>query len=165
MADREMNVYLNDHLAGATLGTDLAKQIRQRHESTPLAELMDRIAPQIEEDRQTLVQLMERMDVTRNPLKQAAGWVAEKASQVKFSGVGSAAPDQGAFMAIESLALGVEGKKKLWTALKSVQDQYPPLATTDLDELIRRAETQHDALEHERLAAAVKALGAGATAS
>jgi hypothetical protein len=165
MADRAMDVYLNDHLAGATLGADLAKQVRQRHEDDPLGELMGPIAAQIEEDRQTLVDLMERMDASRNPLKQAAGWVAEKASQVKFSGAGSGSPDQGAFMAIESLALGVLGKRKLWTALTAVQDQYPALAATDLDELIRRADTQHDALDGQRLAAAVLALGNGATPS
>jgi hypothetical protein len=38
---------------------------------------MKSIAAQIEEDRETLVELMERMDVSKNPLKQAAGWVAE----------------------------------------------------------------------------------------
>jgi hypothetical protein len=159
MADREMDVYLNDHLAGATLGTDLAKQIQQRHEDSPLGELMGRIATEIEEDRRTLVDLMERMDSSRNPLKQAAGWVAEKASQVKFSGAGSGAPDQGAFMALESLTLGVLGKRKLWAALKEVRDQYPALAATDLDDLIGRADAQHDALDRERMAAAVLALG------
>ena len=86
MADRAMDVYLNDHLAGAILGSDLAEQIRKRHEGSPLGELMGSLAPQIEEDRQTLVDLMERMDVSKNPLKQASGWVAEKASRVKFSG-------------------------------------------------------------------------------
>jgi hypothetical protein len=28
MADKAMNVYLNDHLAGATLGSNLAEQIQ-----------------------------------------------------------------------------------------------------------------------------------------
>jgi hypothetical protein len=159
MADRAIDVYLNDHLAGATLGTDVAEQIRQRHEGTPLGELMGSIAPQIEEDRQTLVDLMERMNTSKNPIKQAAGWVAEKASRVKFSGAGSGEPDHGAFMALETLALGVEGKASMWKALKAVQSQYPPLASTNLDELIERADTQHGALERERLAAGAVALG------
>jgi hypothetical protein len=159
MADRAIDVYLNDHLAGAMLGTDLAEQIRQRHEDTPLGELMRSIAPQIEEDRQILVDLMERMNTSKNPLKQAAGWVAEKASRVKFSGAGSGEPDHGAFMALEALTLGVQGKACMWKALKEVQSQYPPLASTNLDELIERAHTQHGALERERLAAGALALG------
>ena len=36
MADKAMDVYLNDHLAGAMLGSALAKQLREEHEGTPL---------------------------------------------------------------------------------------------------------------------------------
>jgi hypothetical protein len=129
MADKAMDVYLNDHLAGATLGSDLAEQIRNRHEGTPLGEVMRSIAPQVEEDRQTLLDLMERMGTSKNPVKQASGWLAEKASRVKFSGAVSGEPDHGAFMALESLTLGVEGKMSLWKALKEVANQYPPLAS------------------------------------
>ena len=80
------------------LGSDLAEQIRQRHEGSPLGELMSSIAAVIEEDRQQLVDLMKRMDISQNPIKQATGWLAEKASHVKFSGVGSGEPHQNAFM-------------------------------------------------------------------
>src|SRR6478609_6898773 len=127
MADRAMDVYLNDHLAGATLGSDLAEQIRDRHEGTPLGELMGSLAPEIDQDRDALLELMDRMDVSQNPLKQATGWVAEKASRVKFSGAGSGEPDQGAFMALETLTLGVEGKASMWKALKAVQSHYTAL--------------------------------------
>ena len=158
MADRAMGVYLNDHLAGAMLGSDLAEQIQQRHEGSRLGEVMSAIAPEIEEDRQQLVELMKRMDVSQNPIKQATGWLAEKASRVKFSGIGSGEPDQSAFMALETLRLGVEGKASMWRALREVQSQYPPLTATNLDELIARADNQIDALERERLAAGVLAL-------
>lgn len=120
---------------------------------------MGLIAVQIEEDRRTLVDLMERMGTSRNPVKQATGWVAEKASRVKFSGVLSGEPEHGAFMALESLTLGVEGKASLWKALKEVAGAYPPLASTNLNELINRAEAQHGTLERERLAAGRRALG------
>jgi hypothetical protein len=158
MADRAIDVYLNDHLAGAMLGSDLAEQIRQRHEGTPLGELMGSIAPEIEADRERLVDLMDRMDVSRNPIKQATGWLAEKASRLKFSGIASGEPDQSAFMALETLMLGVEGKASLWRALREIRSQYPALLSTDLEDLIARAERQRDALEHERLAAGARAL-------
>ncbi len=158
MADRAMDVYLNDHLAGATLGSNLAEQIRDRHEGTPLGDIMRTIAAQVEEDRQTLIELMERMDVSRNPVKQATGWVAEKASRVKFSGVVSGEPDHGAFMALEILTLGVVGKLSLWQALEQVKGDYPELVSADLDGLIARAEAQHGTLEQQRLAAGRHAL-------
>jgi hypothetical protein len=163
MADRALDVYLNDHLAGAVVGSNLAEQIRQRHEGSRLGEVMSSIAPEIEEDRQELVLLMERMNISRNPVKQATGWLAEKASRVKFSGLGSGEPDQSAFMALEALTLGVEGKVSLWTALKTVQSQYPSLASTNLDELLARATKQHSALERERLTAASAALANSGT--
>jgi hypothetical protein len=49
-----MDTYLNDHLAGSTLGIDLAKQIRDRAEGRMRA-LMETIAAEIEEDRETLI--------------------------------------------------------------------------------------------------------------
>ena len=158
MADKPLDVYLNDHLGGAMLGSDLAAQIRDQNEGTPLGEQMTRIAAEIEEDRQTLLDLMEALDVSRNPVKQVTGWVAEKASRVKFSGATSGEPDHGLFMALESLRLGVAGKRCLWIALQRVRGEYPALANIDLDRLIERASSQEGDLERERIAAATAAL-------
>lgn len=161
MAHEAMDAYLNDHLAGATLGTELAAQIRDRSDGTPLGSVIAAIAREIEEDRQTLVDLMERMDTSRSPVKQAAGWLAEKASRLKFGGPGAGEVDHGLFMALESLTLGVEGKASLWKALKEVAGDHLPLAEIDLDGLIDRATEQHAALERERLSAARHVLGRG----
>ncbi|MGI9183389.1 MAG: hypothetical protein ACR2GZ_00270 [Solirubrobacteraceae bacterium] len=161
MADKAVDVYLNDHLAGAMLGSDLAEQLRSRNAGTRLGELMESLAPQIEEDRETLIALMEKLGTSKNPLKQAATWMAEKASRPKFSGLTSGERELGTFMAVESLALGVLGKEALWTALKAVADQRPPLASMNLDALIDRAQAQHRALERERLAMAKVALDSG----
>jgi len=160
MADKALDVYLNDHLAGAMFGSDLAERLMKDHEGTPLGELMSRLAPEIEEDRQTLLDLMERLGTSRNPVKQATTWLAEKGGRIKFGGVTSGEPDVGTFMAIETLALGVEGKASLWRALQRVADRSPSLQATDLDALLARAEDQRAQLERERIAAAARALGA-----
>jgi len=156
MAGRAIDTYLNDHLGGATFGIDLAEQIRDRHAGTPLGDVLTSIAAEIELDRQSLLGLMERMGTSPNPVKQATGWLAEKVSRVKFATTMS--DDDGAFMALETLAMGVEGKASMWRALKEVAGEYPALATTNLDELIDRAEAQSAILERERLAAGMQAL-------
>jgi hypothetical protein len=128
--------------------------------STRAASITDpstRVVQEIEQDRQALVDLMERMGTTANPVKRATGWVAEKASRVKFAGIMSGEPDHGAFMALESLTLGVEGKAAMWRALKEVASDHAPLRETNLDELLTRAGAQKTALEGERLAAARQA--------
>lgn len=141
------------------LGRDLAEQIRDQNENTPLGELMQSLAPQIEEDRQTLIGLMQRMDTSESPVKQAGAWVTEKASRAKVAGLTSGEPQLGRFIAIESLVLGVLGKLSLWRALAHVADQHPAIAPIDLNELIDRAQTQYDRLERERLVASRRALG------
>ena len=159
MADKAMDVYLNDHLAGATLGSALAEQLREANEGTPLGDVMASLAPEIEEDRQTLMDLMDGLDTSKNPVKQATTWLAEKATRAKFSGLTSGGPRVGTFMALENLTLGVEGKVSLWKVLKELPAQHGPVESMDLDQLIQRAETQRDALERERLAAGRRALG------
>jgi len=159
MAGRAIDTYLNDHLGGAKFGIDLAEQIRDSHEGTPLGDAMKALATEIEQDRQALLELMERIGTQPNPIKQATGWLAEKVSRVKFASTMSGAPDHGAFMALETLALGVDGKASMWRALKEVAGDYPSLATTNLDELITRAEAQSTILEHEWVVAGRRALG------
>lgn len=162
MARRAMNVYLHDHLGGATLGSELADQIREYAEGTALADIMVALHAEIEEDRRTLLELMDHLDAGQHSVKQATGWLAEKASRVKFSGLTSGDRDHGLFMALEILALGVQGKRSLWVALREVRTDHPPLADIDLDALILRAERQYATLEPERVTAGRRALAAGA---
>lgn len=158
MADNSIDVYLNDHLAGAMLGSDLAEQLRVKNHGTALGRLMEFVAPELEQDRQTLMELMQHLDSSKNPVKQATASVVEKASRAKFSGVTPRDPELDTFMALETLALGVRGKACMWETLKRVADQHPAIASVNLDELIYRASIQQDALERERLATGTRAL-------
>ena len=138
MSDRAIDVYVNDHLGGATLGSNLAEQIRDRAEG-PLEAVMSRLAERDRGGPRDADEIADELDISRNPVKQATGWIAEKASEVKFSGAGSGEPDQGLFMALESLRLGVAGKKCLWISLRDAKPAYPELSRFDLDALIERA--------------------------
>ncbi len=77
MADA-LDTYLNDHLAGAMFGSDLVEQLRKRSAGSSLGRTLQALAPQIEEDRQTLTDLMQRLGTTGNAVKQATTWLAEK---------------------------------------------------------------------------------------
>ena len=87
-----------------------------------------------------------------------AGWLTEKWSRIKFSGLGSGEPDQGNFMALETLALGILGKRSLWVALRAVEGQHEAIQDLDLEKLIARAERQHAVVERARIQAAVGVL-------
>ena len=164
MAHRPIDVYLNDHLAGATFGADLARQLEARTEGTDFQPEMTRLAAEIEADLDTLTDLMERIGATRNPSKQVTAWVAEKASRLKLTGLTSGNDELGTFLSIEALSLGVEGKASLWTTLRELRGRYPELLSTDLDDLLQRAQRQRQVLEAERLAGARRSLTTDADA-
>jgi hypothetical protein len=162
MAHRPIDVYLNDHLAGATFGANLARQLEARTDETAFQPEMSRLAAEIEADLETLTDLMERLRVTRNSGKRVAAWVAEKASRLKLTGVTSGNDEIGMLLSIEALSLGVEGKAALWATLRELRGHYPELASCDLDDLLQRAQRQRQILEVERIAAAKRSLSTGA---
>jgi hypothetical protein len=157
ISDKPLDVYLNDHLAGARFGSALAHRLAGRMAGNTMSDL----AAEIEEDRQTLQQLMDSLGTSRNPIKQAATWVAEKVSHAKLSGLTAGHREFGLFMALETLSLGVEGKQSLWVALADIADAYPALQTADLTGLRERAAAQRQVVEAERAAAARRAFTGG----
>lgn len=169
MSTKALETYLNDHLAGSKLGVDLAKQIVERCEGTPLEAPMKRIAAEIEEERDKLTEIMERVGASENQVKQATAWVGEKASRLKLSGVGGLLggdEEYGLFMSIETLKLGVVGKLGLWEALKQQAAFHDGLDPIELETLAGRAREQRDTLENARLDVAARALDAdGGTAA
>lgn len=158
MANGAMHTYLNDHLAGAMLGSNLAKQIRRRTAGTPLGDLMGPLARDIEDDRRTLIGLMERMGTAKSPLKQIVAWVAERTSRAKLGRLRGGASGTGLFLSLETLALGVEGKLSLWIALRAVAGEHQALDPAQLGRLIERARAQRQLLERERMAVALRVL-------
>ncbi|WP_326784442.1 transaldolase [Streptomyces sp. NBC_00151] len=79
-------IYLNDHLSGATAGLELFRRAAQtqqyREQGTMLAEL----AHEVEQDRDSLTQIMADLVVPTAYTKVALGWLAEKAGRAKPNG-------------------------------------------------------------------------------
>lgn len=133
------------------LGSHAAEQIAKRAAGTELGEVMAQLAPEIEQDRQTLIDLRTRLGVDRNLAKEATAWAAEKLSRLKFSGATRGDHDFGLFIAVETMTLGVAGKLALWLALLDVSSDVAELDDTELEQLVRRARVQHATLETQRL--------------
>ena len=72
---RLLGIYLNDHLAGATAGAALARRARSAVRSAGMAAVLDELAPQIADDRATLIAIMRRLGVPVRQYKIAAGMV------------------------------------------------------------------------------------------
>jgi hypothetical protein len=149
--------YLNDHLAGSTVGVELARRARDQNEGTPLGRFLAELTAEIEEDRETLKTIMRRLDIREDRVKTAFGWAGEKVGRLKPNNRLFGYSPLSRVIELEGLSLGVEGKRSLWQALKVSGD--PRLAEFDLDALIARAGAQRTGLEDQRLAAAQTAFG------
>jgi hypothetical protein len=123
--------------------------MRERHGGEPLGRFAAELLPLVEEDRQVLIELAEELGTESNPLKEAGAWLGEKASRVKFRH--GADDGLGTLMALETLALGILGKRALWKALQNSSGDDRRLQGVDFDRLIARAESQHEMTEERRL--------------
>jgi len=148
-------IYLNDHLAGATAGLELARRARGNNAATPLGDHLDRLATEIAEDREALIEAMNRLDVRRDPFKVVAGWSGEKVGRLKLNGQLTGYSPLSRVIELEGLHLGITGKLELWRTLQRTSAER--LSGIDLDELIKRAEAQRRGLAPHRRAAVEQA--------
>jgi hypothetical protein len=144
--DRLLAIYLNDHLAGSTVGVELVRRMRSSNKGdTEFGEPLATICEEIEADRATLEALMERLDVGRNTMKTTGAFIGEKLGRLKFNGQLTGYSPLSRVLELEVLAAGVGGKLRLWRALAST------LGVTvegfDFDALATRAERQISRLE------------------
>jgi hypothetical protein len=154
-----LSTYLNDHLAGATVGVELAQRAAGSNEGTDMGAFLRRLEAEVKEDRDTLLAVMERLDVGKDRIKVAVGWVAEKAGRLKPNNRLLGYSPLSRLVELEGLALGVEGKRSLWQVLRHLEE--PRLSEFDFDALLERARTQRDQLQEHRLAASLDAFGHG----
>ena len=149
MANDPLATYLHDHLAGAAAAMETLELLRERHAAEPLGRFAAELLAEVAEDRDTLRRLSESWGAGTSPLKDAVAWMAEKASRIKLSP--TVAGELGTFEALETLGLGILGKRALWRVLAALARDEPRLQGYDFESLARRAEAQHDILEVRRL--------------
>jgi hypothetical protein len=94
------------------------------------------------------------MAIPESKPRQVTAWLTEKVGEVKLR---LDDPGHGALQrleALESISLGIEGKRSLAHALAVAADGVPALAGFDAERMARRAEEQRARLEPLRLEAA-----------
>jgi hypothetical protein len=150
--------YLNDHLAGATACEELVRRACGSNLDTPYGEFLERLALEIGEDRQTLVGVMESLDIRQDRLKQAVAWTGEKVGRLKLNGQLLGYSPLSRLIELDVIVLGVTGKRALWRTLRHVAELEPRLGELDFPTLESRADRQLAELEEHRLRAAREGL-------
>ncbi len=156
MAYQGLDVYLTDHLAGATAGVNISQLAAEEHRADEHGPFFGEIAGEIKADYETLERLVADMGTEPSAAKTAAAEIGSKMMAPKFTGGDD--DELNAFVTLETLSIGVEGKLCMWKALKTVADSSPALESLDTDELIARAQSQRERIEAQRLQIAPQAL-------
>jgi hypothetical protein len=155
-----LHTYLNDHLAGAVAALELLDHL---HGTVPESDaFLTTLREEITADRQVLQSLLHALGGAESAVRQAGGWLTAKFGELKIRLDDPKGRGLRHFEALETLALGIQGKLALWTALEAVSDLVPELRALDLPDLKRRAQDQHGKVEARRLAAARGALSPSA---
>ena len=157
--DRLLGIYLNDQLAAGVVWREVARRSQRSNDSTELGETLARVAGAIAEDVATFEQIMERLGIPRSPVKPRLALAAERLGRLKLNGSISSYSPLSRFVELDFLAMGIEGKKLLWTTLRDLAGLSSRLPDVDFDALVERAQWQRDAIEPFRAAAGREALG------
>jgi hypothetical protein len=157
-AHTRLATYLNDHLGGSATGLELARRSLSSNRGNGYGVMLEQITRQIEEDIGALQEVMRRLDVEPDRVKQAVGWTAEKLGRLKLNGQLLGYSPLSRLVELEGLLVGVTGKLALWQALRAALGGDPRLAGIDLEQLVERAKEQRRTLERLRRTAAADAL-------
>jgi hypothetical protein len=150
--------YLNDHLAGAVAGHELARRAAASNRGTEYGAVLEGIVREIEEDAEALEDLMDRLGVQADRVKLALGWAGEKVGRLKLNGQVLGYSPLSRLVELEGLMMGITGKLALWQVLRPVLAEDPRLEGFDFERLIGRAQEQRRTVERLRRRAGIEAL-------
>lgn len=155
-----LGIYLNDHLAGSAGGLELARRLAESHRTTAAADDLAWLVEQVAEDRETLIQIMAKLSISRARYKEPVAWLVEKAGRLKPNGHLLSRSPLSSVVELEGMALGVTGKLSGWRTLRVLANADSRLDPAILDHLIERAHEQIDRLEQLETRAVAEAFAA-----
>src|SRR3954471_4271556 len=155
-----LSIYLNDHLAGATVGVELSKRAASSNEDTEYGDFLAELSHEIAEDRASLERLMDRFGVKKDRVKTTGAFLGEKVGRLKPNAHLTSYSPLSRVVELEGLTLGVTGKRGLWKTLLEIEGDDERLDPEELRVLVERADGQLRTLEDLRLRATSETLTA-----
>jgi hypothetical protein len=156
MSRDNLTTYLNDHLAGSVVALELLGHMIRLQRGTAGEQVLDEIRREVEEDQKTLQGLLHEVGGKESRVRRAAAWLTEKLGRAKLHLDDPGSGDFEMLEALETLALGIQGKAALWRALAAAR--LPQARQVDLTALEQRALKQLQRAEVMRLQSARAAL-------
>src|SRR5436190_17119855 len=157
---KDLDSYLNDHLAGSISAMELIGHWAEVHKGEPLGSFFVEIEREIKADQDTLRDVMRSLGVEESKVRKAGAWAAEKLGRARLMVAGDEPGRLGLVLTLEGLIMGITGKNMMWRALAAAN--LSNASNRDFGELQRRADRQIEHAGIERMRAARLAFdGAG----
>jgi hypothetical protein len=154
--------YLRDHLSGADSAIQVVEHLCRAEVSAEDRHLFERLAREFRDDRAVVRELVEQLGASPHSLKRAIGAAS---GNVLASMSGGRPGDLSLWRTLEALAIGVQGKRCLWTALRNIHVAPWALTPGHFAHLEAKAINQFEAIEERRRALAAPTFVTSAIAS
>lgn len=155
--DDYLRIYLRDQLAMSIGWRELARRTARNNKGTDTGAAIDRAANAIAADVRTLGEVMRRLRIAPDPVKNTAIVAAERLGRFKPNGRLRGYSPLSRFEELELLTIGIDAKRQMWATLRDLAGLGTRIPDIDFDGLVARAAEQRADLEPHREAAGTEA--------
>lgn len=141
--------YLRDHLSGSDLGLWVVSHLAETHPVAADRPFFARLARQFEEERSVVRSLLTQFGASGRSMKRAASYPS---SALLMLSAGGEPGDLSLFRTLEGLAVGIQGKRCMWRALRDIETDWPSSTRMSFAELETHAIEQWEAVDTRRRA-------------
>ncbi len=119
-----LELYLSDHLTGATAGANRAERMAEDFVDTPVYPQLARLAQEIRAERTFLRNLIDDLGFQRKAHRQAAAWAGERIGRLKANGKILERSPMTMLLEADLMRSAIHGKLGVWQTLR---DHAPSL--------------------------------------
>lgn len=136
-----LELYLADHLSGATAGLNRIESMSRSYANTELSPGLDLLREQITAERNVLLEIIGSLGLRRRSLRQGLAWAAERLGRLKLNRRVVRTSAMTPLLELELMHSAVAGKVGGWLVLDEYGEDLG-LGAGMTTELVERAERQ-----------------------
>jgi len=158
-----MAIYCNDHIASAAGGIELVTRMIGAHRGSGHEAGLRQLLDELRQEKSDLIATTRSLGLPVRQYKQAAVWLAEKASRLKLNGHLVSRSPLSSLVEFEFLASAVRGKRSGFETLRIAAEIDSRIDKVLLDSLIAQANRQFHWLTEVRREVAAEVFGGDPT--
>lgn len=150
-------IYLRHHTVAAKGGEEFFARAAEGATNPVIQETLTELAAEVADDRQSLLAILERLDIPQPAVGEQLASLGEKVGRLKPNGSLTQRTPLTQVVELEGAADAVQAKRLGWVTLREIAASEPRLDSAELDTLVQRADSQLERLEGLRQAAVLLA--------